>query len=361
MAEAAQDEQHQPSERMSTQEMAAQMFGPKYHGEVPEKPETPEPEDPALPAEDETQSAAVEGEEVEPEVQPEEPEAAEEYVASVGEFIEAQGLDPEWMYTLTDTLKVDGELREMTLADIKAEAQKNLAGDNRFEHAKALQAELAQQKQQWAESFDLQATVAANLLKESGGEIAAAKQQLESSGLRDNDPAEYAAQLLKLQEREQGWKTKVMSLADSVRQENERRAQTNAQQMQEQLAKGSEALLEAIPEWRNPEVAKKDATALQDYLIQQGFTEQQLRENTDSRLFVMAHKARLYDESKGAADVTQKRLRRVPKVAKPGAPKAPEQINQEKVSAARQKVRSSKSLQDQIAAAAEAKRLSRRN
>lgn len=350
MAETAQDEQHQPSERMSAQEIAAQMFGPKYHGTVPETQEEPE-----APSEIEAEAPEVEAPEDAAQEQPE-----EEHVTSVSEFIEAEGLDPDWMYTLKDTLKVDGELREMTLAEIKAQAQMNLAGDNRFEHAKKLEKELAEQKRTWAESFDLQATVAANLLKESGGEIVRAKQELESSRLQDDDPAEYAKQMLKLQQREQEWTRKIMALADSVKAENERRAQIQAQESREMLAKGSEALLEAIPEWRNPEVAQKDATALQDYLIRQGFTEQQLRENTDPRLFVMAHKARLFDESKGAADVTQKRLRRVPKVAKPGAPKAPEQVNQEKVAALKDRVRNARSLQDQIAAAAEAKKLSRR-
>lgn len=344
MAEAAMDEQNQPSERMSSQELASQMFGQKFHGEVPEPEGEPEPE------------AEPEAEAAEPEGEPE-----EEYVRSFPEFLEAEGLDPEFMDGLAVPVKVNGEIREIPFTEIRAHAQKSLATNDALEQAKEVKRAAQEERQQLRQAFDASVKVAGTIAQRAIAAVQQDMQALEQTDLRTTDPAEYSARKLALQERFEAEKNQLLTLAKGVQEETAKRAQQDASELQEQLARGAEKLVEAIPAWSNPEVAKRDADAVMAYVSNSGlFTEQQVRENTIPGLWVLAHKARLYDESQGAADVTQKRLRKVPRVAKPGAPKSPEQITQEKASAAQQRVRNVRGTDAQVRAAVEAKRLSRR-
>lgn len=362
MAEAATDDQHQAPER-SNQELAAQLFGRNYHGAVPEPAAepTPEPEVPEIASEEPVEALSGEEEATADETPPEEPEAEEETVRSFSELVETEGYDPEFMESLTHSIKVNGEVRELPYTELRAAAQKHYAAEDAFEQAKTLRKEALAEARTQRERFDNSIQVVSAVAKRSLEAVQAEMQKLESSSLRADDPAEYSAQKLALQEKLDAEKASILTIAKAVEDENARRAQQIAQEQQQELARGAEQLLKAIPAWSDPEVAKRETEAVMAYVTGTGlFTEQQVRENTIPGLWVLAHKARLYDESQGAADVTKKRLKRVPKVATPGAPKAPEQVNAEQAARAREGIRQATGTTAQIQAAVRARQLSRR-
>ncbi len=366
MSEAVTDDQNQASERPSSQELAAKVFGANFHGEVPAPAETDgavEGDD--APAEEPTEDPAEEvtedpGEEASGEPAEEGDDSAE-LVSSYAEFVEAEGLDPEFMEGLNVAVKVNGEIREIPFSQVRAHAQMNLAADDALEQAKAVKKQVQDEQRTMRQNFDASVQVASAIAQRSILAVQADQKALEESGLDKTDPAEYAAQKIKLQERAESEKAQILQLAQSVQAENARREEQRAKEMQQEIAQGAERLIEAIPAWGNPETAKRESEAVVAYVTKSGlFTEQQVRENTIPGLWVLAHKARLYDESQGAADVTKKRLRKVPKVAKPGAPKSPEQANAEQAAQAKGQIRQATGTTAQIQAAVRARQLSRR-
>lgn len=362
MAEAATDDQHQAPER-SNQELAARIFGQNYHGDVPEPAAepTPEPEVPEIASEEPVEALSGEEEVTTEETPPEEPEAEEETVRSFSELVETEGYDPEFMESLTHSIKVNGEVRELPYTELRAAAQMHFASEDALEQAKTLRKEAQAAARTQREQFDNAIQVVSAVAQRSLQAVQAEQQALEASSLRDDDPAEYSAQKFALQEKLDAEKASILSIAKAVNEENARRAHEAAQQQQQELAQGAEQLIKAIPAWSDPETAKRETEAVMAYVTGTGlFTEQQVRENTIPGLWVLAHKARLYDESQGAADVTKKRLKRVPKVATPGAPKAPEQVNAEQAARAKQGIREATGTTAQIQAAVRARQLSRR-
>ena len=68
------------------------------------------------------------------------------------------------------------------------------------------------------------------------------------------------------------------------------------QQMQEQyVTQQREILPEVIPEWRDTKVAAQEATQVRDFLLGEGFTEQDIGGLTNATLVKLARKAMLYD------------------------------------------------------------------
>jgi hypothetical protein len=66
--------------------------------------------------------------------------------------------------------------------------------------------------------------------------------------------------------------------------------------MQEQyVTQQREILPEVIPEWRDSKVAAQEATQIRDFLLGEGFTEQDIGGLTNATLVKLARKAMLYD------------------------------------------------------------------
>ena len=85
--------------------------------------------------------------------------------------------------------------------------------------------------------------------------------------------------------------------------------QEQGAQFQQLVQAENAKLLEAIPEWKDPKVSKKERIALKDYGISQGFTEQEMNGVADSRAVKLMRKAMAYDELKGQGAPRTKKVR----------------------------------------------------
>jgi hypothetical protein len=85
------------------------------------------------------------------------------------------------------------------------------------------------------------------------------------------------------------------------------------------------------------------------YLLGQGYGPDEIGNTLDHRAFIVAEKARLWDESQGKVQLTKKRIQSVPRVMKPGARKEPSAINLEKVREAQKRLRTSGHMDDALA------------
>lgn len=111
--------------------------------------------------------------------------------------------------------------------------------------------------------------------------------------LRATDPIEYATQWAE-------WQQKQARL-QAIRQEQsiaaQRQQYEDAVAQQQHLQAQAAVLLDAIPEWRDPKVARAEKARLKDYGINAlGFSEQEMSEVTDARAVMALRKAMRYDE-----------------------------------------------------------------
>jgi hypothetical protein len=96
------------------------------------------------------------------------------------------------------------------------------------------------------------------------------------------------------------------------------------------LAAENAKLLEAIPEWKDQAVSKKDRDDLLAYGQQTGFSEQELKSVVDSRALIMLRKAMLYDRAEAAKAAAQPKVKEKidkAKVVAPG-PKGKSQVTE---------------------------------
>lgn len=100
------------------------------------------------------------------------------------------------------------------------------------------------------------------------------------------------------------------------------------QQHQANLAQQQERLLEALPEWKDPDVAMKEKQEIVTYAQRElGFTEQEVSNIADARGVLAIRKAYLYDQLMAQKPAAQKKVKKAPKVTKAGKPTTKAQAN----------------------------------
>lgn len=349
----------QPQTSLSS--LARGMFGDSYRGEVKEatpqegpaeaEQEAPvdtgdQAEDPAEPPEDST------GEESPPENDGADDTAGESEempISSVDELMQHYELDPEWFESLELPVKVDGQSQTVKMGDLKKSYQMTEAAEKRLndakERAKTQNQELAQRQEDLQTHF----ATAAKLIERAEGKLQSDTNSINWTELRQNDPAEYSAKKAEAAERQQ----EIDQLKQEAIQEFQRSTQANQgqmkQQRQEVLQQEHQKLVEAIPEWSDPEKSAPERKQVAKYLIGQGLTEEQINDAADHRLFVMARKAMLFDNQQGKTNTAQKKVAKVPKTLKSGKPKGQEQVSQERIAKQRQRLKKTGSIDDAMA------------
>ena len=104
---------------------------------------------------------------------------------------------------------------------------------------------------------------------------------------------------------------------EAVQAERQRMAQLEQQRMEQMQSRYFEEqrqiLPEIIPEWRDTSVASKEAKDLRSFLLNEGFTEQDVNGLTNATLVKLARKAMLYDQGQTRATEAKQK----PKTQKP--------------------------------------------
>jgi hypothetical protein len=327
--------------------LASEMFGADFHGEIKEEPDNVEP--PEDPGESEEPETPEEGHE-EPEELGEPEEAGEEEpISSLQELIEHNEWDPEWVHALKVPVKVDGKPAEATLQDLVASYQMKEAAEKRLEDAKAKAKTLHQELAEKSEALQGQFAVAAKIVERAEALLDKDAASIDWKALREDDPAEYSAKKAEIAERRQEVERMKRDAAEDYRKATEKQWQETRQQQQQRLQAEQAALLEKLPEWGDQTKAAEEKTQLASYLISQGFTEHDVMGASDHRLIVLARKAMLYDTGKARTDAAKKKVAKVPKVLKPGAPKPKEHIEKQKVAQLQSRLKKTGSIDDAFA------------
>jgi hypothetical protein len=262
----------------------------------------------------------------------------EEYDVDVSEIEEVE--DETEYYTV----KIDGEEKNVTADELVKSYQLEQAAQKRMQEAAEIRknseievAALAQQREQYAQALQS---------LESQLSSAEEKPQEYWDNLYSEDPMEYMRQREAYRDRKEAME-KVK--AEQVRVQEERQ-QEFVQQHQAHLVKEQEKLLEALPEWKDPDVAAKEKQAIISYAQRNlGFSEAELSATSDSRAVLALRKAYLYDELMAKKPVAEKKVKKAPKVTKSGKPTTKAQANANRKKQALERLNKSGSKEDAVA------------
>lgn len=163
-----------------------------------------------------------------------------------------------------------------------------------------------------------------------------------SAALLDSDPIEY----LKQREAYESSLAKARAI-DGERQRLYQQQQAEAAKaFSEARDREEAALLEKIPEWKEPEKAREGKRAVAEYLKSYGYTDQDIGRLVDHRSVDIARKAFLYDQmQKAKSTAVEQKVRAAPPVIKPGSP-VPQKVNEARISEAKQALRKTGSIND---------------
>ena len=168
--------------------------------------------------------------------------------------------------------------------------------------------------------------------------------------LYQEDPARYAAEKSRAQEKQQAIEQAKQRVIQHHQQNMQQAQAKHAQELETLLTREREALFSAIPEWQDDTKAKAEMPQLREYLTSQGYKSDELDHVADHRAVVMARKAWLYDNTIKAADVARKKVVRIgKKPLQPGTRPSKEQQRSTRVEPLRERLRKSGKVDDAAA------------
>lgn len=211
------------------------------------------------------------------------------------------------------TVKVDGEEHEVTLEELKAGFSFQAHNTRRSQELAAREQEIEQEA---AEVREMRERYARGLdqLGEALREVGPSEPDWEK--LEREDPSRYAVEYAKWQREQQ----KLGALETERNRVHQERVEEAQRQLAEYRAEQEEKLIEAVPEWKDPDTARKDLAEIRDWAKNQyGFTDEQIGQIMDHRSVLLMRQAMQYDRmrKKGKDVVEGKRKRSKKQTLKP--------------------------------------------
>lgn len=294
---------------------------------------------------------ALEPEETqEPEEQPESPEPAEEQ--------DTEPVDSEEPAETEAEEESEGEPEESedflelqyngAPEKVNRERAQTLAQQGLFYERNQAQAE-----QHWTQAKEVAQQVVQQLqavpeLREAEAAVALYERALNSIDLGEmqqlatEDPAKYLSKLAEyntLSRRAQEAKAKLGEVSKQVQESmNKYQAET--------LQRERDALLKAVPDWRDGKKFDQAKSRILAYMAERGFSEKELSSLMDHRALLVAYDAARFRESQKALKASAKQLGQKPKVAKPGASVGKAEANDEATKALRQQLKKTGRVED---------------
>ena len=152
--------------------------------------------------------------------------------------------------------------------------------------------------------------------------LGALKQQLESTEapvdmdrLYNEDPIEWVRQSEVMRQKQD----KLAAIQSEQQRLSQLTAQQRAQEMQAHLASQQEALIQAVPEWKDSKKAQAEKALLVEFGKKIGFSEEELKNVYDHRAVIALRKAALYDQMMSKRGQIKPVVNNGPRPAKPSA------------------------------------------
>lgn len=236
-------------------------------------------------------------------------DAPEEETA--GEQSEESEEQEEQDQTQTFTVKVDGKEVAVTLEEL----QNGYSRTQDYTRKTQQIAEVRKQVEQETQAVRAERQQYAQLLGALQAQLQATEPQVDMDRLYNEDPIEWVRTKEVMRERQEK--------ALAIQAEQQRLAQLSQYEqqraMEEQLSKEKDALLAALPEWRDPKKAQAEKALVVESAKAAGFSEDDLKSVYDHRLVLLLRKAGLYDQMVSKRQGIKPVVNNGPRPAKPGA------------------------------------------
>ena len=224
---------------------------------------------------------------------------------------EGEETEEEEQPTEVYTVKVDGKEVEVTLDELQKGYSRTQDYTRKTqqiaETRKAVEAEagaIRAERQQYAQL------------------LGALKQQLESTEapvdmdrLYNEDPIEWVRQSEVMRQKQD----KLAAIQSEQQRLSQLTAQQRAQEMQAHLATQQEALIQAVPEWKDSKKAQAEKALLVEFGKKIGFSDDELKNVYDHRAVIALRKAALYDQMMSKRGQIKPVINNGPRPAKPSA------------------------------------------
>lgn len=293
--------------------------------EAPEATETPQKVEPEEEQKAEEPKDDVETEQEENVVEEKKEEEEKPWIPeSVDELAEGLGVDIDALKAIKVKTKVDGVEADVPLGEVIKNYQLNKALTDRSEALAHQKKALEQAYQQFSVEREtrLQDLTSWNQILETRlrEQVAAVDWQQ----LREEDPAEYAAKRQEYTERIAEIESMKASMESHRQALMQQQQQAYLTQIEQVVQENIQKLPNLIPEYKDEAFRKKDMADIKDYLVKQGFSEQEVRTVFDARQVLIARKAKLYDQMQATVDPKIKQIKDKPKFVKPTQKVTPE-------------------------------------
>lgn len=210
------------------------------------------------------------------------------------------------------TVKVDGKEVEVTLDEL----QKGYSRTQDYTRKTQQIAEARKQTEAELQAVRAEREQYAQLLSALETQVQQiAQPNIDWDRLYQEDPIEWVRQREVMRENQEK--------AAAIQSEKQRLAQISqqeqAQLMQQKLQQEQEALLAAIPDWKDAKKAQAEKAMLVEFGQKIGFTPEELKSVVDHRAVLMLRKAALYDQMMSKRGNIKPVTNNGPRPAKPGS------------------------------------------
>jgi len=211
----------------------------------------------------------------------------------------------------TFTVKVDGKEVAVTLDEL----QKGYSRTQDYTRKTQQIAEVRKQVEQETQAVRAERQQYAQLLGALQAQLQSSEPQVDLERLYNEDPIEWVRQKEVLRDRQEK--------AYAIQAEQQRLSQLSQQEqqraMEEHLESQKDALLAALPEWRDPKKAKAEKALVLESAKSVGFSDEDLKSVYDHRLVLLLRKAAMYDQMVSKRQGIKPVVNNGPRPAKPGA------------------------------------------
>lgn len=210
------------------------------------------------------------------------------------------------------TVKVDGKEVEVTLDEL----QKGYSRTQDYTRKTQQIAEVRKQTEAELQAVRAEREQYAQLLSALEAQVQqAAQPNIDWDRLYQEDPIEWVRQRELMRENQE----KNAAIQSEKKRLSELSQQEQMQQRQAMLQQEQEALIAAIPEWKDPKKAAAEKAMLVQFGQKAGFSPDELKNVVDHRAVVMLRKAALYDQMMSKRGQIKPVTNNGPRPAKPGA------------------------------------------
>lgn len=265
----------------------------------------------------------------------------------------ALGLEPDAVTWTPDGVrfkaKVDGQVIEVSPEELRK-------GYQLQSHFTRQQETFLQQQREWEQAVQAreqqitQAAIVASQVLEA--EEAAFKQKYTRNDwdtLRTEDPAEYAALVADYNKGLQDIRGRRQQLIGQMQARQQQWGQEYQMRMAQHMREQGFRLVETLG-WKGEKEVQESGKRLNEYLLGQGFTPQDLQGVYDHRAFVLAEKARQFDVLQAKIAKARAKIQDAPRMPAGGATAAPGDKGETKLRRdAQRRLKESGSLEDAAA------------